>query len=176
MDGPNTPPTQFTEPHFPDHQLVSPEDLVIDNSPITPTSAPVSEDTLAAERPLTSAFLLSLAREGPSSLIKVEEERTKDALPPKAISDSTIIRKEDFERYLDSTSTDIQVTWESDVEEDRTTGCGGMEWRLLPKTYRVRQQASYVVREYSDVLVVGVVLLFLATVICVEAVERFGSL
>ena len=109
-------------------------------------------------------------------MIKVEEERTKDAVPPKAISDSTIIRKEDFERYLDSTSTDIQVTWESDVEEESTTGCGGMEWRLLPKTYRVRQQASYVVREYSDVLVVGVVLLFLATVICVEAVERFGSL
>jgi hypothetical protein len=178
--GPNTPPTRITDPHFPKHQLSSDsEDLIIDNHPITPTSHSISPDTLiTAERPLTSAFLLSLAKPT-SALIKISvPDQTNNALPSRPTSDLPALRREDLERFLEATSTDIQASWEGESEMDnaRQTGCGGMEFTLLPKRYRVRQKASYVVREYSDVLVVGVVLLFLATVVCVEAVEKFGSM
>jgi hypothetical protein len=166
----------MSSPHFADPEHSSSpdtlEDLIIDNHPITPTSKSDSLATLTAERPLSSAFLLSLAR--PASLIKVGEEKSRNTLP----SEIPILRKEDLDRYLDSTSTEIQITWEGEgeVDEDASsrTGCGGFEF-ILPKGYRMRQKASYVVKEYSDVLVVGVVLLFLLTVVCVEAVEKFGS-
>jgi hypothetical protein len=181
VDGPNTPPSRIvlSPQHLAEHSSPSSssfedllEELIIDNHPITPTSESDSLDTLTAERPLSSAFLLSLAR--PASLIKVgPEDTSKNALP----SNIPALRKEDLDRYLDSTSTEIQVTREGEVVEDATprTNCGRFEFTLLPKGYRMRQKATYVVREYSDVLVVAVVLLFLLTVVCVEAVEQFGS-
>lgn len=55
--------------------------------------------------------------------------------------------------------------------------CGKtMVFKLVPGQYYVKERASYVVREYSDGIVVGIVLLFLVIVVCVEAVEKFGYL
>ncbi|EPE24151.1 hypothetical protein GLAREA_08001 [Glarea lozoyensis ATCC 20868] len=176
VDGPNTPPTRLAEPHFPDHQLDH-EDLIIDNHPITPTSKSTYLDTLTAERPLSSAFLLSLAH-------PPTKDETTDALPARPTSDLTLLREQDTARYLESISSSAPAIW-SDTpsttieitisEAPPTAPCGHTPYTPL-KTYLVRQQATYVVREYSDVLVVGVVILFLITVLCVEAVEKFGSL
>lgn len=53
--------------------------------------------------------------------------------------------------------------------------CGGAINTFPGGYYYIRHRTTTVVREYSDVVVVGIVLLFLAIVVCVEAVEKFGG-
>jgi len=57
--------------------------------------------------------------------------------------------------------------------------CGSAEMKSLGGGFFVRVKAArtgFVVREYSDVMVVGIVLLFLVIVVFIEAMERFGSM
>lgn len=44
------------------------------------------------------------------------------------------------------------------------------------KEQYLKVQGAYLAREYSDLLVVGIVVLFLAVVVALEAVERMGDL
>ncbi|EHK97502.1 hypothetical protein M7I_6768 [Glarea lozoyensis 74030] len=133
--------------------------------------------TTLSERPLSSAFLLSLAH-------PPTKDETTDALPARPTSDLTLLREQDTARYLESISSSAPAIW-SDTpsttieitisEAPPTAPCGHTPYTPL-KTYLVRQQATYVVREYSDVLVVGVVILFLITVLRAIFARKHGAI
>ena len=175
-----TPPTiNPTNPHFPAHQLSSDSsDILIDNRPITPIRVSPSS-ALEAEKPLTSVFLLSLAN--PTSThqdSQDERDRVTPALPSKPTSDLPALRKEDARRYWETQNGGRDEYIDSNVPiGGKTTkmGCGKVDNEGGSESYMVRKRASYVMREYSDVLVVGIVLLFIVIVVGVEAVEKCGS-
>ncbi|KAF4631571.1 hypothetical protein G7Y89_g6561 [Cudoniella acicularis] len=184
ITGPNTPPTTFNianNPHFPVHQLFPNEP--IDNKPITPSSAISPSAALSVSNPISSSYLLALS----SSTIQNPPQSPAapvSSLPAKPTSALPNLRKEDAERYwasLRSATTKDKngvemVMSDGSVDPPQTMRCLDMQLEAVPGGYYIRHRATYVVREYSDVLVVGIVLLFLVIVICVEAVEKFGSL
>lgn len=152
----HTPTTKLSDPHFPAHQLSSSEDIPLDNRPYTPTSRILPAEALTAEHPLSSAYLKSLAG------------KTTDALPSKPTSALPDLREEDARRY-----------WAEMVGAETPTSTSGPGSRKLQcGTHVLEAQATstaYVVREYSDVMVMAIVLFFLVLVIGIEAVEKLGS-
>jgi hypothetical protein len=182
LENGHTPPTtisKLTDPHFPTHQLSGSEEP-IDNRPYTPSSRVSPSEALAANRPLSSAYLRSLSN--PASFIQIQKSPIEKALPSKPTSALPVLRKEDAKRYWATTARkdeagDEVVIAESPVMPVRHQ-CGSAEMKSLGGGYFVRAKAAStgsVVREYSDVMVVGIVLLFLVIVVFIEAVEKFGS-
>ncbi|TVY80779.1 hypothetical protein LSUE1_G005698 [Lachnellula suecica] len=183
----HTPATKLSDPHFPSHQLFSSSEEPIDNSPYTPTSNILPSEALAAERPLSSSYLKTLSN--PATLPSIQKspvDRAADALPSKPTSALPTLRLEDAKRYWASQhhsssrkNGEEVSTSDSPIMPGQQVQCGNMEMQSVGGGYFLRMQeakAGVVVREYSDVMVVGIVLLFLVIVVCIEAVEKFGDL
>ncbi|KAE9370949.1 hypothetical protein N431DRAFT_43630 [Stipitochalara longipes BDJ] len=167
LSKPNTPPTKLTlsEPHFPSHQLSSPSDLlneVFDNSVRTPSPKTPPSRALSSSHPLSSSYLLSLSQ-APS------QPATTSALPSKPTSELPNLRKEDAQRYWASQSSEGSAI--VDFAPSRAIKlCGHGRDQYL------KIQGAYLARQYSDLIVVGIVVLFLAVVVALEACERCGDL
>jgi hypothetical protein len=178
----HTPATRLSDPYFPTHQLDSSasqkQEEPIDNRPLTLTSRILPSEALLANKPLTSSYLKTLAKPILPTLQKSPiEKTTTDALPSKPTSALPILRKEDAERYWASEDhADDEVS--SPVTGGRHCRTS-TELESLGDEYFTRPKAAstgYVVREYSDVMVIGIVLLFLVIVVCIEGFQRIGNL
>jgi len=167
---PNTPPTKLSEPHFPSHQLSSSKqilDEIYDNTPRTPPKTITPTAALSAKYPLTSSYLLSL--------VTPSQPDTTTPLPSKPTSELPNLRKEDAQRYWASlrekaaSRSGITVV-ELQAPSHTIKLCGHGQEQYL------KIQGAYLAREYSDLMVVGIVVLFLAVVVAMEASERAGDL
>ncbi|PBP18138.1 hypothetical protein BUE80_DR011117 [Diplocarpon rosae] len=179
---PSTPPTRLTSPNFLSHQLSSPDTLGeegFDNQPITPSTATPASIALSSEQPLSSAFLLSLANPASNPTIQKAPHHNKveEALPSRPTSDLPTLRKEDARRYWASLRL---ASPGQDSQDSESTGprykihlCGA--GKLVSGNY-VTLNGVRLVRDYSDLLVVGIVMLFLLSIVVLEIIERVGRL
>lgn len=170
LSKPNTPPTKLTEPHFPTHQLKTASQIlseIYDNSARTPTPHTPPTKALTSEHPLSSAFLLSLAKQASQSEITTPIS----ALAAKPTSELPNLRKEDAQRYWESQAGSTEGTMvEVSAPSQAIKLCGHGRDQYL------RIQGAYLAREYSDLIIVGIVVLFLSVVVALEACERCGDL
>ncbi|KAG9234084.1 hypothetical protein BJ875DRAFT_510668 [Amylocarpus encephaloides] len=171
-----TPPTNPTNPLFPAPQLASDSlDILIDDRPTAPIR--VSPSTaLKSEWPPTSAFLLSLTN--PTQTSQDEVDGVIPALPSRPTNDLPALRKKDARRYWATRNSRRDKNVHSNLHiAGRITkmSCRNVDNEGVSESYTVRIRTSHVIREYSDVLVVAIVLLFLVIVVGVEAVEKCGS-
>jgi len=168
LSNPNTPPTKLTlsEPHFPSHQLSSPSDLlheIFDNSVRTPSPKTPPSRALSSQHPLSSSYLLSLSQ--------TSKPASTSALPSKPTSELPNLRKEDAQRYWASQSSSGEGSAIVDFAPSQAIKlCGHGRDQYL------KIQGAYLARQYSDLIVVGIVVLFLAVVVALEACERCGDL
>jgi hypothetical protein len=171
---PSTPPTKLSNPHFPSHQLTSPattakhhvSEETFNNAPITPPKTISPSAALGVAVPLESAYLQSLA--SPSST-------AANSLAAKPTSSLPHLRKEDELRYWAGLlSGPIK---EEDKEHHKSvTAFVNCAEHLQPASYTGVGRPKFMSREYSDLLVVSIVVLFLAAVLVLEAMEKFGDL
>ncbi|KAL3420263.1 hypothetical protein PVAG01_08762 [Phlyctema vagabunda] len=183
-------PIRLAEPYFPKHQLdqglpraaplhpalpspshPSPEDA-FNNAPVHPPSLIEPDTALSAQVPLQSSYLLSLS------------SPTHANLAAKPTSSLPSLREEDTRRYWEAILRGDKVTVEEQdnkmmsahVDSTRVAKCShfGM-FTSIEHTTTIGWKATRA-REYSDILVVGIVVLFLLAVIVVEAVEKIGDL
>jgi hypothetical protein len=189
---PNTPPTTLSNPHFPYHQL-SPQtdssvhreqEAVFQNTPITPPKGIRPSRALKGPVPLESSYLLSLAdpaTKPPSQdPLSKTQSPTSDALPAKPTSALPHLRKEDAKRYW--ASLRAQTLGLSIGDEERAVSDGP----VIPKSRICSEGMAggrmyvgkpvLIAREYGDMMVVGIVVIFLAAVVVMEAVEKCGDL
>jgi hypothetical protein len=161
LSKPNTPPTKLSEPHFPSHQLSSPAQLLgeIYNAVRTPSPRTPPSRALSSQHPLSSAYLLSL----------VSQPDTTTPFPSKPTSELPDLRKEDAQRYWASQSAESTTVSElAPSQAIQICGHGRDQYFKI--------QGAYLARQYSDLMVVGIVVLFLAMVVALEACERCGDL
>lgn len=168
----HTPATRLPSPHFPSHQLNPPssspeahrevEEEAFNNAPLSPPTTLPPTLALAASRPLHSSYLLSLSNSALNNPPQGEPQSTStEALPSKPTSALPELRVEDTLRYWATIPT-VSVK-----KEDSPRPCSGNLRAAKP---------IVMAREYSDLLVVGIVVLFLAAVVVMEAVEYCGDL
>lgn len=175
----HTPATRVKEPHFPTHQLESlqEEEQPIDNRPFTPTSRILPSEALLANKPLSSSYLRALSSlHNPQKLpIQVEEPTETSPQPSKPTSALPALRKADRERYWASRNRHVE---ESEAKSSglSKTKCGSMELESVNGVYYLHARKDQVARESSDVMVVGIVLIFLMVVLAIEGAERFSDL
>jgi hypothetical protein len=136
------------------------------NAPITPPKTISPSAALGVAVPLESAYLQSLA--SPSST-------AANSLAAKPTSSLPHLRKEDELRYWAGLlSGPIK---EEDKEHHKSvTAFVNCAEHLQPASYTGVGRPKFMSREYSDLLVVGIVVLFLAAVLVLEAMEKFGDL
>jgi hypothetical protein len=171
---PHTPPTHLTEPHFPSHQLSTDNSIpaeIIDNTPLSPPNHTPATIALTASRPLVSSYILSLSSPSPTP-----SEDPEAALPAKPTSALGDLRKEDARQYWESlkSPTEITPSKESVILPERERPriihlCGEVK-------VTTTQSRRYLAREYSDLMVVGIVVLFLIIAVAMEAAESIDSL
>jgi hypothetical protein len=170
LSNPNTPPTKLTEPHFPIHQLSTPSqilDEIYDNAARAPSPRTPPTKALSSNHPLSSAYLLSLSKQ-----VSTSKPDSTIALPSKPTSALPNLRKEDAQRYWESQSGSAEgitvVEFSTPSQAIKLCGHGRDQYLKI--------QGAYLAREYSDLIVVGIVVLFLAVVVALEACERVGDL
>jgi hypothetical protein len=169
---PHTPPTHLTEPHFPSHQLSTDTSIpaeIIDNTPLSPPKHTPATIALTASRPLVSSYILSLSSPSPTP-----SEDPEAALPAKPTSALGDLRKEDARQYWESLQSLTEITPSKESvflkEKPRIIYlCGEVKATTT-------QSRRYSAREDSDLMVVGIVVLFLIMAVAVEAVERVDYL
>ncbi|KAL2065346.1 hypothetical protein VTL71DRAFT_3015 [Oculimacula yallundae] len=176
---PNTPPTRLTNPHFPTHQLSSPDTLdseSFNNQPLTPSIDTPPSIALSSERPLSSSFLQSLRNPASSPSIQKPPHATnsQENLPSKPTSELPHLRKEDAKKYWASLrpasgSGGKDESVEKDGPKQNVHVCGTSAF--ITEHY-VSFHGVRLARDYSDLMVVGIVVLFLVAVIALELVER----
>lgn len=175
---PNTPPTRLTNPHFPSHQLSSPDTLdgdAFDNHPLSPSEDIRPSAALSSDRPLSSSFLLSLTNPASSPSIQKppQETETEESLASKPTSALPGLRKEDAKRYWASLRPASGGKDDEVVEDEgprrRVQLCGTTEF--IAENY-VSFHGVRLARDYSDLMVVAIVVLFLVAVVALELVER----
>ncbi|KAH7317856.1 hypothetical protein BKA65DRAFT_557264 [Rhexocercosporidium sp. MPI-PUGE-AT-0058] len=175
---PNTPPTRLTNPHFPTHQLSSPDTLdaqSFDNHPVSPSKDTLPSVALTSDRPLSSSFLLSLTNPASSPSIQKPPQRasSEESYASKPTSALPHLRKEDAKRYWASLRPANGRKHDEAVEVDgprrpvQLCGTSAFNTENYVSFHGVR-----LARDYSDLMVVGIVLLFLVAVIALELVER----
>jgi hypothetical protein len=175
---PNTPPTKLSNPHFPPHQQAYPsaDEEAFDNSPITPSSQVPPAIALSFNRPLESAYLRSLSNPASTPTLQHAplEEDAHDStveLASKPTSALPNLRREDAERYWASKGNQVHdgstVASDGPSSSEERENCGGN--MLLPGNVYIK---SHNMSRGSDIMVVGIVLLFLAIVIAVEGAEK----
>ncbi|CAG8951633.1 hypothetical protein HYFRA_00005433 [Hymenoscyphus fraxineus] len=175
----NTPPARLSsEPYFPTHQqppqILSEE---INNHAHTPSETEVLAPSLVlkVEKPLSSKFLLSISASKPrlqKSPVEAEVENAAAAAKPTSTLPES--RKEDLKRYWAALKDEKTMKEEQERQEREKVlgikGCGHGKF----DGHFYMQKTEYV-REYSDVIVVGLVLLFLMGVVGAEVFEKFGK-
>jgi hypothetical protein len=147
----------LTEPHFPSHQLsANPDsDEAFSNTPLTPPATLPPSAALTAKHPLSSSYLLSLS------------SSTTNPLPSKPTSALPLLRKEDEQRYWASLRAEAGL----ELQSSQTVKlCGSAQHHYL------KIKGAYLTREYSDLMVVGIVVIFLVVVVALEMCERVGDL
>jgi hypothetical protein len=177
---PSTPPTKLINPYFPPHQLREPPKLADTderflNAPINPPTIIPPSQALSAQAPLTSAYLLSIPRYKPS---EVEPDYTpvKDALPSKPTSALPSLRKEDAMRYWQETAQTTKAAVEETFMSDRPVS-SAMKCTQTSAYQRVGQSATTrALRDYNDLMVVGIVVVFLAAVVIFELMQNVTDL
>jgi hypothetical protein len=199
---PGTPPTFLSNPHFPPHQLPpwdsSSQSSTFDNAPKTPSEISPSA-ALSAETPLTSAYLLSLTAPIPSTLEPPSASQTEDeeALPSKPTSALPYLRKLDSIRYWASlrpnvspnprtsppTPQKLEQTWgeKEFLETENAISDGPVSSIIRCQEYLLGAGSSAymsigLARDYSDLLVVGMVVLFLGLVVVSEVIMKVVDL
>lgn len=109
---------------------------------------------------------------------------TPDALLSKPTSTLSKLRKEDAVRYWATITSDFPITIDEKECEDMVISdgpvstmpkCGDCN-KLAASAYLRVGQPMIMAREYSDLLVVAIVVLFLAAVVVLEAVRYIGDL
>jgi hypothetical protein len=177
---PNTPPTRLTSPYSPPHDknlnIVVATEERFDNTPITPSASVSPDAALAALKPLSSVYLASLTN--PASpppkhnpIPKQETAAETENLPAKPTSALPKLREEDAKRYWalrNGAGADNNPL----IEVVKTKN------QVHPCTSDMLVQVTHTttMRDYSDIMVVGIVLLFLAVVVALEAVEKIEAL
>ncbi|KAE8441960.1 hypothetical protein EG329_004127 [Mollisiaceae sp. DMI_Dod_QoI] len=170
----HTPPTHFTEPHFPSHQL---DDHQSQESISTSSSEDNLTPSLSSPQPLSTSYLLSLTNPASApSIQKAPGQRKPDTtsqdLPAKPTSALTELRAADLQEYWEtprpSSPKHVQIHI---CNVDLTEEMVGSE-----RFYYMRRTRMGTRRDYADLMVVGIVVLFLAVVAALEAVERCGVL
>ena len=166
----HTPPPSrpLNNPHFPSHQLSSSSSdpipfadqrpLLPPNSPLSPppyTNIPVSE-ILSAPVPLTTEYLESVTHSSPDS-----------ALPAKPTSALPSLREEDARRYWADLYSGKPAI--SAGEKGERPSCSA-------KNTNGQGEWVYLRRDPSDLLVVGIVFIFLLAVVVIEGVDRLRDL
>ena len=136
------------------------------NAPITPPKTISPSKALEAAVPLHSSYLQSFA-DPPSTADTSFAAKPTSALP--------LLRKEDELRYWASL---LSGASREEVETHHKSAaafvnCGE---HVQPATYTGVGRPKFMARAYNDFLVVGIVVLFLAAVIMLEAMEKFGNL
>jgi hypothetical protein len=151
------------------------EEEAFNNAAVTPPAKLPPSIALSASRPLHSSYLLSLSH---PLLTDPQDEQeassaSEDALPSKPTASLPGLREEDTLRYWATIPADSPV---SAAKEDGVgkTSCG--DHSKTGSEYVWKVQPIIMAREYSDLLVVAIVVLFLAAVVVMEAVEYFGNL
>jgi len=189
---PSTPPTRInSNPHFPAHQLAvddeDPYDEAFNNAPITPPIHVAPTEALFSDTPLESSYLRSLSNAATSPTLQHSpyevEPHTAAPLPAKPTSALPKLRKEETKIYLASllpaSVKDSQGDEEESIIREGTLKrpsrkpCGlnsGRQYML------VKSQSIVEGRDYSDFMVVGIVVLFLVLVVLAEAAEKVGYL
>lgn len=188
---PNTPPKTLSNPHYSSHQLFSPSsssasayraaEQALNNLPRTPPKQLERNQALSAKVPLESSYLLSLANTA-TTLEQQDRVRTisaTDALAAKPTSALPYLRKEDAKRYwatLRSGSSSGEIEGHDEiVASDRL---------IVPESTRMYADgfgtegfcSREPIRTYSDILVVGIVVLALVAMVAWEAAERIGDM
>jgi hypothetical protein len=188
---PNTPLRTPSSPHFPSHQLFSPPsssafahraaEQAFNNAPITPPKHLERSQALSAKVPLESSYLLSLA----NTATLLEQDRlpqtisATDALAAKPTSALPYLRKEDAKIYwatLRSGSSSGEIEGHDGmVASDRLVVLGGT--RIYADGFAIEGSYSREpIRGHSDILVVGIVVLFLVAAVAWEAAEIIGDM
>jgi hypothetical protein len=190
----HTPSTRISEPHFPENQyptsytlheiqehlkypiIIFEDEEPIDNTPIYPSHAQSPSEALALTRPLPSAYLLSLsssAQNNPPQNAPHEPEASSTLFPPpsKPTSSLSELRQSDSARYWASLSIPISIQTQHLAPQDVTS-----DGQILRCWKTDMRGPMFRAREYSDLLVVGIVVVFLCAVVLLEAVEYFGDL
>ncbi|CZT13778.1 uncharacterized protein RAG0_17275 [Rhynchosporium agropyri] len=177
---PNTPPTRLTNPHLPTHQLSSPDTLdqeTFNNRPLIPAKYTPPSIALTSQRPLSSSYLRSLGNPASSPAIQKPPHATnsQDIHPPsKPTSALPHLRKEDTKRYWASLRPargggSRNEAVETGGPRNTVHLCGASAF--LAENY-VSFHGMRLARDYSDLIVVGIVLLFFIAVIALELVQR----
>jgi len=154
---PATPPTYLPTPQFPDHQTPLSE-KPFNNAPVAPPKSLSPSKALSSTKPLTSAYLMSLTWHAtPSS--------TNDDLPSAPTSALESLRKEDSERYWAEVGEDAELS-----ERPISTMAKCAEAMGLRSSSA--GHPSFNVRQYDDIMVVGIVVIFLFAVMITELVQK----
>jgi hypothetical protein len=198
---PATPPTTLSNPHFPPHQLQSLNadsqfDKPFDNRPKTPPAEIPPSVALSTETPLTSAYLLYIIRPPPST-IELPSTTTSDeeeALPSKPTAALAQLRKLDSVRYWASLQPNAspkpkivpptlptfeQLKFEEkEFPESETSSNEGPVSSIMRCQEYIMGAGSNaymsmsLARDYGDLLVVGIVVLFLGLVVVSEVIIK----
>jgi hypothetical protein len=188
---PKTPPQTLSNAHFPSHQIFSPSssasahqaaEQAFNNAPITPSKRLERRQALSAEVPLESSYLLSLAN---TPTILEQQDRfpkvisATNTLAAKATSALPYLRKEDAKKYWEtlphgSTSGEHEG-YDEIVTGDRIAALGST--RICADGFVIEGFYSREpTKTYDDILVVGILVLFLVAVVAWEAAEIIGDM
>jgi hypothetical protein len=189
---PKTPPQTLSNPHFPSHQVFSPSsssasahqaaEQAFNNAPITPSKRLERRQALSAEVPLESSYLLSLTN---TATILEQQDRfpkvisATNALAAKATSALPCLRKEDAKRYWatlphGSPSGEYEE-YDEIVAGDRLATLGSTRIcadGVASEGFYSREPT----KSYDDILVVGILVLFLVAVVAWEVAEIVGDM
>jgi hypothetical protein len=141
-----------------------------------PPSEIVTTITLtSAARTLHSSYLLSLSnpalKNAPQSELQSTSIRTP-ATPAKPTSALPQLRLEDARRYW-ATLPSLSIEWKKKEKGPISAGSRGCDSH--PRACLGAARLMVRAREQSDLLVLGIVFLFLAAVVVMEAVEYYGD-
>jgi hypothetical protein len=117
------------------------------------------QQTLSAQHPLSSLYLMSLE----------QTTSTKETLPSKPTSALTALRKADAIHYWREQAL---------IKSHESTMSGGPVSPIPQCAFQHDRQASSAnyIRDYNDVMVVGIVVLFLAAVVVFELMQKVGDM
>jgi hypothetical protein len=182
----HTPPARLPTPHFPAHQLYPPsssleshreiEEEAFNNGPIRPPKDQHPNLALSSNRPLQSSYLLSLSNPALKNPPQGEPQSTSsdDALPSKPTSALPTLRKDDAIRYWATIKVDEKEGQNLPASDGTGRKCENFS-NFAGSAYLRVGQPMIMAREYSDLLVVGIVVIFLIAVVVLEAVEYCGD-
>lgn len=189
---PNTPQKTLSTPHFSSRQLFSffsssafahrAAEQTFNNAPLTPPKQLERSQALSARVPLQSSYLLSLANT--ATILEHQDRFPKalsvtDDLAAKPTSALPYLREEDAKRYWATLhpgpSSGENGEHGEIVAGDRLVVVGST--RVCADGFPIKEFYSREpTRGYDDILVVGILVLFLVAVAAWEAAEIIGDM